>query len=118
MVIENKYKSFSLICQQKGGIKGKFGAIIFSNEKASFRQEHKMGRKRKYRFPNGINGVDRFYHPYRSTPPAIFKNGLNYIDISAETSRPCDMFSDTDPNGMYTGVSRDGSEPIQDADDL
>lgn len=77
-----------------------------------------MGRKQKYRFPNGINGVDRFYHPRRSTPPAIFRNGLNYTDISAEISRPCDMFSDTDTIGMYTGVPKDGGEPIQDADDL
>jgi len=26
--------------------------------------------------------------------------------------------SETDPQGMYTGVTADGSEPIQDADDL
>ena len=26
--------------------------------------------------------------------------------------------SDTDPQGMYTGITADGSEPVQDADDL
>lgn len=26
--------------------------------------------------------------------------------------------SETDPQGMYTGVPVDGSEPVQDADDL
>ena len=36
-------------------------------------------------------------------------------------SRPCEVVdpSNTDPNGMYTGVPRDRYEkPVQDADDL
>ncbi len=77
-----------------------------------------MGRKRKYRFPNALNGVNRFFYPHPATTPDIFGNGLNYTDISAETSRPSDMFAPTDPMGMYTGVTEDGSRPIQDADDL
>ena len=75
-----------------------------------------MGRKRKYRFRSGISGSDRFYYPNRYTPPEL--NGTKYYDICAEFLGQDLMFSDTDPDGSYTGVPKDGSEPVQDADDL
>ena len=49
----------------------------------------------------------------KNYPPKDVKHptqaALNTID-----SEP----SKTDPQGMYTGITSDGSEPIQDADDL
>ena len=49
-----------------------------------------MGKKRrKYsrfhsenRFTNGLHGVNRFYYPYRFTPPEL--NGSRYLDINSE----------------------------------
>lgn len=75
-----------------------------------------MGRKRKYRFSNGINGTDRFYYPYRYMPPEL--NGTRYLDLCAEFSGSDLMLSDTDPDGSYTGVPTDDTQPVQDADDL
>jgi hypothetical protein len=76
-----------------------------------------MGRRRRrFKFSNGLNGVDRFYYPYRFTPPEL--DGSRYLNISPEISGQ-DFSSDTDPNGSYTGVPKDDSEvPVQDADDL
>ncbi len=77
-----------------------------------------MGRKnRNFRFLNGLNGVNRFYYPYRFTPPEL--GGSRYLDITQEIKDQDLMMSDLDPNGSYTGVSKDGkSVPVQDADDL
>lgn len=91
-----------------------------SNERDSFGQEHsKMGKQRRYRFPQGINGVDRFFYPKLHPHPQASPNDINgtrYFDISNNLG--IDMYSDTDPFGQYTGVSRDGLVPLQDADDL
>lgn len=77
-----------------------------------------MGRKRRsFNFTNGLNGVNRFYYPYRFTPPEM--NGSRYMDISSEIPGKDILYSDTDPSGSYTGVPRDDNEvPVQDADDL
>ncbi|HAN21957.1 MAG: hypothetical protein A2Y15_05730 [Clostridiales bacterium GWF2_36_10] len=74
-------------------------------------------RRRRYNFMSGLNGVDRFYFPYRFTPPEL--GGSRYLNISPESIGDDLLFSDTDPNGSYTGVPRDDNEvPVQDADDL
>lgn len=81
-----------------------------------------MGKRRKYRFPHGINGVDRFFFPNRHTHPITDPNAMNgsgYFDYSADLGFGSDMYSPTDTLGSYTGFPTDGSEqPIQDADDL
>lgn len=84
-----------------------------------------MGNRRKRysrlfsenRLTNGLNGMNRFYYPYRSTPPEL--NGSRYLDINSDIASQDLLLSDTDPNGSYTGVPRDDNEvPVQDADDL
>ena len=78
---------------------------------------YRMSKRRSYRFSSGLNGVDRFYYPYRFTPPEL--GGARYLDISPEMLGQDLMFSDTDPNGMYTGVTEDDYDrPVQDVDDL
>ncbi len=74
-----------------------------------------MAKRRKYRF-SGINCTNRFYYPYRYMPPEL--NGTRYYDICQEFAGQDLMFSDTDPDGSYTGVPRDDLYPVQDADDL
>lgn len=77
-----------------------------------------MGKKRKkYKFSNGLNGVNRFYFPYRYTPPEL--GGSRYLEISPEFLGQDLMFEDTEPYGGYTGVLKDDNEaPVQDTDDL
>jgi hypothetical protein len=77
-----------------------------------------MGRRnRNYKFLNGLNGVNRFYYPYRFTPPEL--GGSRYLDLSRDFNEQNIMKSDLDPNGSYTGVQTDDeSVPVQDADDL
>lgn len=79
-----------------------------------------MGKRRKYRFPQGINGLDRFFypnlHPHPQASPGDLR-GSGYFDIS-DNSFGSNMYSETDPFGQYTGITKDGSMPIQDADDL
>ena len=75
-----------------------------------------MKKRRRYRFQSGINGVDRYYYPYRYTPAEL--TGTKYLDICPEFLGQDQMFANTDPEGSYTGVPRDGGEPLQDADDL
>ncbi len=87
-----------------------------------------MGKQRNYRFPQGINGTDRFYYPHRHAnqgnfPNIIFNgntaNGSRYFDISEGFEYGSDMFSNTDVWGSYTGIPTDETDrPIQDADDL
>ena len=76
-----------------------------------------MGKQRRFRFPQGINGVDRYFYPRRQSSTDSFSTNspTNYVmDILGN-----DMTSDTDVLGSYTGVPKDGNEqPIQDADDL
>ena len=63
------------------------------------------------------NGKNNGYHfPSRNKNTASF---TGYQSLFA----PFDVddapeYSDTDPEGSWTGVPRDGSDPIQDADDL
>ncbi|PKM61386.1 MAG: hypothetical protein CVU97_07230 [Firmicutes bacterium HGW-Firmicutes-21] len=74
-------------------------------------------RRRRYKFTNGLNGVDRYYYPFRFTPPEL--DGSRYLNINPDFIGQDIMYSDTDPNGSYTGVPRDDNEvPVQDADDL
>ena len=74
-----------------------------------------MGKRSKYRFPKGINDVDRFYYPH---PQAL---GAGYpTNLVTDAFELDDMSSDmrSDVLGSYTGVPLDGKRPIQDADDL
>ncbi|MBE6691946.1 MAG: hypothetical protein E7586_01265 [Ruminococcaceae bacterium] len=79
-----------------------------------------MGKRKKYRFPQGINGLDGIFrhnlHPHPQAN-AIGLNGTRYFDISSQNYQN-DMYSDTDPFGQYTGLPKDGGVPLQDADDL
>ena len=79
-----------------------------------------MGKRKRYRFPQGINGLERLLypnlHPHPQASPADV-NGTRYFDIASENYGN-DMYSRTDPFGQYTGVPADGLMPIQDADDL
>ncbi len=86
-----------------------------------------MGKRKNYRLPQGINGVDRFYFPHRHATQGIFPNitfngdvnGTRYFDISEGFELGSEMYSPTDPFGSYTGVPMDETDrPIQDADDL
>lgn len=79
-----------------------------------------MGKRRRYRFPQGINGLDRFFypnlHPHPQANP-IDLSGTRYLDIHAH-NYDNNMYSETDPFGQYTGLPADGGMPLQDADDL
>ena len=73
-----------------------------------------MGKRRQYRFPQGINGVDRYYYPRRQTfPDASPTNYVTELFGNNETE------SNSDILGSYTGFPKDGTSiPVQDADDL
>ena len=68
-----------------------------------------MKKRRRYRFQSGINGVDRYYYPYRYTPAEL--NGTKYLDICPEFLGQDQMFANTDPEGSYTGVPRRRAAP-------
>ena len=76
-----------------------------------------MGKHRNnYRFPQGLNGVERLFHPFLHPHPQANPNdikGSGYVENYASN-----MYSSTDIFGSYTGITEDGSMPIQDADDL
>ena len=75
-----------------------------------------MGKRRRYRFPKGINDVDRFYYPHPAAPRDNFPTNL-VTDLFGLNNMVPEMNSDV--LGSYTGVPRDRSfRPIQDADDL
>ncbi len=79
-----------------------------------------MGKRKRYRFPQGINGIDRFFYPHLHPHPQTSPNdisGTRYFDLT-DDSYGSNMYSETDPFGQYTGMTFDGSMPIQDADDL
>ena len=79
-----------------------------------------MGKRQKYRFPQGINGLDRLFRPnLHPHPQSNYGDlgGSRYFDIDSDDYRDS-MYSDTDPFGQYTGLPADGGMPIQDADDL
>jgi len=79
-----------------------------------------MGKRRNYRFPQGINQTDRLFHPFLHPHPQANPNdikGAGYYDMSV-SQYGSNMYSDTDIFGSYTGIAKDGSMPIQDADDL
>ena len=43
----------------------------------------------------------------------------NQLKVKTKTNGQNQMYSETDPNGSYTGVPTDKNEkPVQDADDL
>ncbi len=73
-----------------------------------------MGKRKKYRFPQGINEIDRYYFPHRNPNPQLFPT--NYVN---DLFGSREMLSESDVLGSYTGVPTDGYDrPIQDADDL
>jgi hypothetical protein len=79
-----------------------------------------MGKRRSYRFPQGINGLSRLLYPNLHSHPQASPadlNGTRYFDISSE-EYDNRMYSPTDPFGQYTGLPADGGLPLQDADDL
>ena len=75
-----------------------------------------MGKRKKYRFPKGINDADRYYYPHPSANGSAFPTNLVTDIFGLNNMRP-EM--STDVLGSYTGVPLDNSKrPIQDADDL
>ncbi len=73
-----------------------------------------MGKRKNYRFPQGINTVDRYQFPHRRRSPD--QSPTNYV---VDLFGADEMRSHTDILGSYTGVPMDGREqPIQDVDDL
>ena len=74
-----------------------------------------MGKRKNYRFPQGINETDRFYYPRRSK-----SNGSSPTNYVTDIFGLNDMESRADVLGSYTGTPTDGDDlrPIQDADDL
>ena len=73
-----------------------------------------MGKRRQYRFPQGINGVDRYHYPRRQMSPD--NTPTNYV---TELFGSNEADYNTDILGSYTGVPKDGTiVPTQDADDL
>ena len=74
-----------------------------------------MGKRKKYRFPKGINDVDRFYYPHPQAIGAGYPTNL-VTDLFNINDMAPEMKSDV--LGSYTGVPIDGKRPIQDADDL
>lgn len=75
------------------------------------KQSNQEGRRR-YLF-----GENRFKYP--SMPEIEVPNVLYPTELPEPLIGADMQSSDTDPNGMYTGVPADNSErPVQDADDL
>ncbi|MBR4279290.1 MAG: hypothetical protein IKT34_03840 [Clostridia bacterium] len=74
-----------------------------------------MGKRKNFRFPQGINETDRFYYPRRSK-----SNGSSPTNYVTDIFGLNDMESRADVLGSYTGTPTDGNDliPIQDADDL
>ena len=74
-------------------------------------------KKKKTAFPKDIRKNSRVCYPYNQRPIDI--SGNQFLDISPEMLGEDLLFSDTDPNGSYTGVPRETDDvPVQDADDL
>lgn len=73
-------------------------------------------KKKKTAFPKDIRKNSRFFY---LTTAAVDISGNQFLDISPEMLGEDLLFSDTDPNGSYTGVPRETDDvPVQDADDL
>ena len=77
--------------------------------------------RRKFNFQNGINGSNRYFYPHRHVRTEL--NGGRFIDVNnSDITNDIiaeNMYSDADPYGSYTGVTRNMYErPTQDADDL
>ncbi len=74
-----------------------------------------MGKRRKYRFPKGINDVDRYYYPHPLAPNSNYPTNL-VTDLFGLNNMVPEM--NTDVLGSYTGRPFNDIRPIQDADDL
>ena len=74
-----------------------------------------MGKRRRYRFPRGINDFDRFYYPHPQAVGEGYPTNL-VTDLFGINDMTPEMNSDV--LGSYTGIPIDGNRPIQDADDL
>lgn len=65
-------------------------------------------KKKKTAFPKDIRKNSRFFYPYNQRPIDI--SGNQFLDISPEMLGEDLLFSDTDPNGSYTGVPKDSDD--------
>ena len=74
-----------------------------------------MGKRPKYRFPKGMNDVNRNYHPHPLAPDENYPTNL-VTDLFGLNNMVPEMNSDI--LGSYTGRPFSGLRPIQDADDL
>lgn len=74
-----------------------------------------MGKRRKYRFPKGNDGLDRIYHPHPIAPSSDYPTNL-VTDLFGLDNMVPEMNSDI--LGSYTGRPMNDIYPIQDADDL
>ena len=75
-----------------------------------------MGKRQKYRFPKGIDGGDKNYHPHPLAANAGYPTNL-VTDLFGLNNMVPEMNSDV--LGSYTGVPMDHEKkPVQDADDL
>ena len=81
-----------------------------------------MGKERRQRFPQSVNGIDRLFFPNRYMHPITNTNDINgtrYFNAKTGYDDGSDMYSPTDILGSYTGIPKDSMDrPIQDADDL
>lgn len=58
-----------------------------------------------------------FKHPCGRLHPTVWRSGLSGCNDSFTADGS--LYSESDPDGSYTGVPRDlGEVPVQDADDL
>ena len=71
-------------------------------------------RPSRQEFPkNGATNRYHFPQSRRNTAGAAYQSIFAPFDMNDVPD-----YSDTDPEGSWTGVPRDGGEPTQDADDL
>lgn len=73
----------------------------------------------KITFDNKARGRRRSERSRQTVMPlSPFQFGANGMNFNAEALNEL-IYSDTDPNGSYTGITKDGdNRPVQDADDL
>ncbi|MDD4124944.1 MAG: hypothetical protein PHW77_04370 [Eubacteriales bacterium] len=86
-----------------------------------------MKKRRRKEFPSQT-GANRFHYPVSERRTLMGMSGMVGIDPALQVTdnmvfnplfnETDSLFNDTDPQGSYTGVPRDGGKPIQDADDL
>ncbi len=75
-----------------------------------------MKKRRRKEYPSQT-GANRFYYPESERRTFMGIPGLVGMDPALQVTDNS-FNNDTDPQGSYTGVPRDGGIPVQDADDL